>query len=935
MSGASGAHRIPAGSYEEIDRSRPFAFTWNGQTVPAYEGDTIVSALLASGYDVVSRGLKYRRLRGVLSATFHDPNCLVQVDDEPNVRAAHRLAKAGMAVSAQNVYPSLKYDVGAVNQLGKRFLSAGFYYKTFMWPAPLWPTYEKVLAKFAPGGKAAEIGSRPGYYDHEYAHPHVLVAGAGPAGIAAALAAARAGAGVLLVEEDHRIGGHLRYGDGAAQERLARLRADVAAEPRITVLTDSAVTGRYDQNWIAVLQRSVPGVLERVIKVRAGALVVAPGLFERPLVFENNDLPGVMLSTAVRRLLTLYGVAPGSRAVVLTANADGDAAAADLSAAGVDVADIIDARRGAKLRRAVGHGHLRGVELEGGRTLDADLLVTATGWTASTALVNMSGGRPLWSETAARFFPAGDIEDTVFVAGGLAGDGTLDELIDHATAVGAAAADRSAGRQVSPTPTLGFDPHPALFLTSTPGFVDFTEDVMSKDLKLAAAEGYDSSELAKRFTTAAMGPSQGKYESVNVVASLADATGRGIDELGPTVWRPPYAPMSLGALAGRHEEPVRISPMQDWHEAHGAVPLIAGQWIRPEHYGDPAAEVRAVREAVGLIDVTPLGKLELRGPDVPQLLNLVYTNTWNKLEIGSVRYGVMCAEDGVVMDDGVTGHLGPDRYLMSTTSSGAATVWEWLENWLQTEHPGWQVTITPVTTAYASINIAGPRSRELMERVVTGVDLSNEAFPYMKVREGTIAGVANCVLWRIGFTGELSYEIHVPAGYGLHVWESLLEAGSDFGVRPFGVEAQRVLRLEKGHFIVAQDTDALTQGFSAGVDSLIKLEKPDYFSGKTELAWQAASAADDSRLVLLQTDDPRLVPPEACQIIHGTRIIGRVTSSRFSPTLGRSVALAQVPASSAEPGTTLTIVLPDRSRVRAHVYDGHAFVDPEGVRLRA
>ncbi len=389
-----------------------------------------------------------------------------------------------------------------------------------------------------------------------------------------------------------------------------------------------------------------------------------------------------------------------------------------------------------------------------------------------------------------------------------------------------------------------------MFLGRTHGFVDFSEDVSSKDLEAAVAEGYDSAELAKRFTTATMGPLQGKLETVNTVAAVAKAAGGSIAETGTTTWRPPYAPVTLAALAGQAFEPVRYSPMQPWHEAHGAVPLIAGAWIRPDGYGDPPAEARNVRENVGIIDVTPIGKLDLRGPDVPRLLNLLYVNKWSKLEIGRVRYGVMCAEDGVVFDDGVTGRLGEEHYLMSTTSSGAAAVWEWAENWLQTEHPDWRVHVTPVTTAYASINVAGPKSRRLIERVTEGVDLANEAFPYMHVRTGVIAGVGDSVLWRIGFTGELSYEIHVPAGYGLHVWETLLAAGADLGVEAFGVEAQRILRLEKGHFIVGQDTDGLTRAFSAGLDWAIKLDKDD-FAGKPELAWQLAQGIA-TKLVGLQ-----------------------------------------------------------------------------------
>jgi sarcosine oxidase subunit alpha len=471
-----------------------------------------------------------------------------------------------------------------------------------------------------------------------------------------------------------------------------------------------------------------------------------------------------------------------------------------------------------------------------------------------------------------------------------------------------------------------------LFHGPSHGIVDFAEDVTSKDIIAAAQEGYDSAELSKRFTTATMGPTQGKLEVVNTIAVLAEATGRDIAEVGTTTWRPPYAPISLGALGGRLLEPTRVSPMHGWHLAHGMVPLIAGQWIRPDHYGDPEAEVRAVRERVGIIDVTPLGKLDLRGPDVPKLLETVYVNTWETLPMGSVRYGAMCAEDGVVFDDGVTGRLSEQHYLMTTTSSGAATVWEWLENWLQTIHPTWRVHITPMTTAYASINVAGPASRRLLERLVEGVDLSNEAFGYMRVRTGRVAGVPDCLMWRIGFTGELSFELHVPASYGLGVWEALLRHGEDLGIAPFGVEAQRILRLEKGHLIVGQDTDGLTRAVSAGLGGLVKLAKPD-FAGRPELAWSRAEEAP--HLVALQPVEEAVVPPEACQIVtSGGRIAGRVTSSRMSPTLGRSLCLAQVEPELAAPGTVVTIVLPDGGTASATVMPQLASVDPEGVRLR-
>jgi sarcosine oxidase, subunit alpha len=948
--------RLPGQPGEVIDRSRPISFTWNGRVYQAFDGDTIVSALAAAGERVFSRSLKYRRPRGLLTATFHDPGCMMQVGDEPNVRGAHRLVADGMTVTAQAVWPSLRMDAKAGNRLAGRFLTAGFYYKTFMRPKPLWPAYEAVLRRFVNAGAVSpSTPRRP--RDKRHAHPDVLVAGGGPAGMAAAVAAARAGARVLLAEEDHQLGGHLRWGGEAELAALYELKAQVAAEPGIEVLLNAAVLGRYDGNLIAILDRGNNGAeSEQLIRARAKTLVVAPGLIERPYVFAGNDLPGVMLSTAARRLVSLYAVRPGQRAVVLTANADGDAAVADLRRAGVEVARVEDARNGGDIIKVFGTNEVRAAQLADGSKVDCDLVVTATGWTAPTSLLNMAGNRPVYDPRAARFFPdAATLPGDVLVTGGIAGDGTLDELLAHAAATGAEAARRAAvtararaaavptrpappaealPEQPVPVPVLPVHSHPELFRGRTHGIVDFSEDVSSRDLAGAVAEGFSNVELAKRFTTATMGPAQGKLETVNTVAVVAQAAGRSIAQTGTTTWRPPYVPVTLGALAGRPADPVRRSPMQAWHEAHGARPLLAGAWVRPDSYGDPAAEVRNVRERVGIIDVTPLGKLDLRGPDVPRLLNLLYVNKWSKLGIGRVRYGVMCAEDGVVLDDGVTGRLDPEHYLMSTTSSGAAAIWEWAENWKQTAHPDWQVAITPVTTAYASINVAGPASRELVRRLTEHVDLDPEAFPYMNVREGRIAGVDDCVLWRIGFTGELSYELHVPASYGLHVWEALLTAGEDLGAAPFGVEAQRILRLEQGHFIVGQDTDGLTRGFSAGLGPLVKLDKDD-FLGQPELTWQQAVASgllSGPRLVGLQPLDGAVVPDEASLIMEGSHIAGRITSSRMSPTLGRSVCLAQVESRLAGPGTLVTVRLPSGQDIQARITPQLAHHDPEGTR---
>jgi len=921
---------------EVIDRAASLTFDWNGRTFPAYVGDTIASALAACGVRVFSRSFKYHRPRGLLTASYLDPGCMVQVGDEPNVRGAHRLVESGMDVRSQDTWPSLALDVKAANELARRALPPGFYYKTFMSPGRLWPAYERVLERFAHGGV---LGSGPASagrevrYDKRHAHPDVLVAGGGPAGMAAAVAAAQAGSSVLLVEEEHELGGHLRWGDPLDLAALRELREQVDATPAIEVLTDSVVLGRYDGNLVSVVQRGLPDIDERLVKARAKTLVVASGLIERPYVFAGNDVPGVMLSTAVRRLVNLYAVRPGERAVVLTANAEGDDAAADLERVGVEVVRV-DARQGGDIVSVHGRSRVRSVELGDGRTLGCDLVVTATGWTAAVSLLTMAGDVPRYDPRAARFRPDPSLRSPdVLATGGVVGDGTLDELVAHADAVGREAARRAASAPAGPLPELATRAHPELVRGRTHGIVDFSEDVSSKDLFAAVAEGYDSPELAKRYTTATMGPVQGKLETVNVVAIVAEVTGRTIAETGTTTWRPPYAPVTLGALAGREREPVRRSPLQSWHERQGAVPLVAGAWIRPEHYGDPAGEARNVREGVGVIDVTPIGKLDLRGPDVTRLLNLVYVNKWSKLEVGRVRYGVMCGEDGVVIDDGVTARLGDEHFLMTTTSTGAAAVWTWLESWLQTEHPEWQVHVTPVTTSYASMNVAGPRSRELLALVVDDVAVESEAFPYMHVRTGRVAGVDGCVLMRIGFTGELSFELHVPAGYGLHVWQTLLERGRDLGVRPFGVEAQRILRLEKGHLIVGQDTDGLTGAYGAGLDGLVRLDKGDA-AGLPELRWQHETR-DGTRLVGLQTTQESLVPVEGSQLVdHDGLICGRVTSSRLSPALGRSVCLGQVEARFAEPGTRVTVRLLDGGTATAVVTEHLAQVDPEGRRLR-
>lgn len=945
--------RLPQQENEIINRSVELEFTWNGKPYTGYEGDTIASALAAAGVDVFSRSMKYHRPRGIMTADHWDPGLAVQVDDEPNVRSGSRRLEANVTVSAQNVWPSLEHDLGTINKFVGRFISSGFYYKTFMRPRFFWNhVYQRILRKFAPGGNIYWQEPSSSLYDKRYVHPDVLVAGGGPAGLSAAIAAADSGASVILVEMEPELGGHLRWGDLMDNSKLCVLVEEVRSRENIEVLVNSTVTGRYDHNWISVMQRSHSFARERLIKARAGTLVVAPGLIERPYIFKGNDIPGVILSGAARRLINLWAVKPGRRAVVFTANPEGDLAVEDLRKAGIDIAEVVDARKGERIVSAFGKKRLTSVELSDGRSIEADLLVVAAGWTAPTSLLNMAGDKPAYDEKAARYFPT-KLPDNVLATGGIVGNGNLDDICEHGYETGKIAASRSlklkhqrqtstawARNPSSPPPervedrrdSLVREAHPECYYSTNHGFVDFSEDVKYSDLVQAAQEGFDSIELMKRYTTATMGPAQGKLETVNAAAVLADSINTPLADIGTTIWRPPFAPISLGALAGRIFEPTRRSALQDWHEENGAVPLLAGQWVRPDHYGDATAEALNVRKNVGLIDVTPLGKIELRGKDVSKLLNQVYTNHWDSLAVGKVRYGVMVGEDGVISDDGVTGRLSEDRWLMTTTSSGAGAVWEKLEDWLQDSKNDWDVCITPVTGGLTSINVAGPNSRALLEKVVTDVDLSSESFPYFSVREGTVSEVEDCIIWRIGFTGELSYEVHVPSGYALHVWESFLQAGKDLGCAPFGVEAQRILRLEKGHFIVGQDTDGLTKAPTAGLKGLVKLDKEDMV-GLPELA---DSFTDELLpvLVAVQPDNPEIVPEEAAQILEGesNTILGRITSSRMSPTLQRSICLAQVAPEISAPETKLTILLANGERISATVLSGHAHFDPSGSR---
>lgn len=961
-------NRLSPQRNEVIDRSQTMHFRFNGKEYPAHPGDTIASALAANGVMVLARSFKYHRPRGLMDFG-HAMNALVQIGNEPSVNAWTRRVEEGMVVQSVNAWPSLERDLMSVTQAGDRFLPVGFYYKTFIRPTFMWPVYEKVLRKAAGLGKIDIEAARPHGYYKEYLHGDVVVVGGGPAGLSAAVAAASSGARVLLFDENEALGGHVRFcGDEVRWGENGRLITLLHQFPNATVYPNTLVVGHYDHNWLA----AVGG--QTLYKIRAKTVIYATGATEQPLIFANNDLPGIMMDSTVQRLLHLYGVVPGQKVLVVTANDDGWQLAADLHRAGVTIAAIADQRpksthpaaddlihagvlaygqhtilaangksgvTGATLAAIDHHGQVNTSQT---RQIECDLIGVSVAWAGNNGLLYQAGANLPYDEARREFLPLG-MPKNVFAAGRVAGthdivlqrqEGQLAAQQALATLGMAEAVSDEALATLATRKTK--EPLRSSDLVLVAGgkgklFVDLDEDVTVKDVELSLAEGYDSIELLKRYSTISMGPSQGRWSSANTVHLTSRLNGQSVGQTGRTTSRPPVQPIELGVLAGQHMEPEQRTPLHNWHLAHGGKMMVSGLWLRAEHYGHPQAEVRAVRERVGLIDVSTLGKFRLVGPGVPGFLDRIYINRWQKLPIGRVRYGVMCNTEGVITDDGVTARIGEQEWYMTATSSGAGAVFETLQWWAQS---GWGdgVQIRNVTEMNAAFNLAGPLSRQLLAKL-TEADVSNEALPYMGMLDTTLAGV-KCRLLRIGFTGELSYEIHCPTGYAQHVWEAILAAGSEFNILPFGVEAQRVLRLEKSHIIVGQDTDALSDPIAADMEWAVKLDKPDFLGQR--MLTRIAQQGPRQKLVGFKMLRPGIVPDEGLQIVEkqadgSLTIIGWVTSSRFSPTLGEAIGLCWLDsATAAHPGTTFNIRINGQLEL-AKVHHG-AFYDPDGERLR-
>ena len=919
--------RLPTGG--RIDRDRTLRFRFEGQEYGAHPGDTLASALLANGVRLVARSFKFHRPRGIFAAGPEEPSALVQIGAEPNRRATDVALFEGLVASSQHAWPRLGFDLAAAVGWLAPLFPAGFYYKIFFRSPALWRRlWEPFLRRMAGLGRA------PGEpdlarYDKTHTHCDVLVVGAGPAGLAAALAAGKSGARVILAEADRELGGALlRRSDQAEAGWLAKTEAELATLPETRVLTDTTVFGRYDGNYLMAAER---GPHNRLWHIRAHRVVLASGAIERPLVFPGNDRPGVMLASAVETYLNRYAVAPGRRAALFTNNDDAYHAAAALKAAGVAIAAIVDLRAesGAAARARVdgasiypghavigtkGRRSLRSVTirpLAGGvaTRIVCDLLAVSGGWNPAVHLFSQAQGQLRYDETLAAFVP--DSSDVAIEPVGAArGSFDLAACLAEGAEAGARAAVACgfAVAELAPPEIAPSIEAPSQALWLVPGgdggrksFVDLHNDVTAADIALAAREGFSAIEHVKRWTTLGMGTDQGKTGNVTGLALLSQTLDRAIADTGTTTFRPPYVPVGFGLLAGRERgrfyDPVRVTPMHDWHVAAGAVFEDVGQWKRPRYYPraqgtmietmDEAVrrECLAARDGVALLDASTLGKIEVSGPDAARFLDRLYVNRWQSLPIGRCRYGVMCRDDGMVFDDGVGTRLAADRFFVTTTTGNAGAVLDWFEEWLQTEWTDLDVFCTSLTEEFANLTLVGPNSRDVLAALAPSLDFA--AFPFMTMREADIAGIP-ARIFRVSFSGELSYEINVPSAAGLALWERLIEAGAT----PYGTEAMHVLRAEKGYFMVGQETD----GSVTPIDLGLAVKEED-FLGRRSLSRIDTARPDRKQLVGVLPDDPNTVLAEGAQLIAApgsTAMLGHVTSSYFGARVGRGFALALV-----------------------------------------
>ena len=960
--------RLPQPWGRNIERDKQLSFTFEGRKYQGLKGDTLASALLASGQMVMSRSFKYHRPRGVFSMAGAEANSLVQLPGEPNVPGDVLALYDGLDARAQNVFGSLHNDRGEWLDKLSRFLPVGFYYHTFFRPRFLWPMWEKVIRNLAGLGAVDTALPHDSSYDKAYTFCDVAVIGAGIAGMSAALETAEAGADVALVDGAMELGGALKYQRGDdVSGTLSRLVKAVETHKNITVYAGATAQGLFADNLLAVTQG------KRFYKLRAKQVVVATGSIGQPAVFAGNDTPGVMHATALQRLMRQYGVLPGQAVVLLTADEEGYGTALDVLDASGSVVQIVDLRprdachgplhdacvaRGVAVRysamvsqaRSAKGGVLREVRvrdfdgqgnLSGGEERFAcDLLCVSVGIVPNAGLIHHLGTTAAYDVQSATFKLPGTLPKGLFAAGGVNGYRTLPAREADGIRAGrlASGALGLVAQDTSDVPCdpAGYANHPWPMNGDGAGktFVDFDEDLQFKDIVNAVKSGFDHVQLLKRYSTAGMGPMQGRTGHLAVVRLSAHAAGRPLEQAGMTTLRPPIGGETLGHLAGRAFDPTRMTPIHDRHVALDAEMMVAGAWLRPAYYPvgaeDADAAIRrealAVRNGVGLIDISTLGKLEVRGPDAAEFINRMYTFAYLKQPVGRLRYALMCGDAGQVVDDGVAARFGDEHFYVSATTGGVDAVYQRML-WFNAQW-GLKVDIANVTAAYAAFNLAGPNARKVLELLSPDFDVSAEAMPYMAAVEGTLAGVRVRAL-RVGFVGELGFELHCPSSYAVALWDALMEAGANFDIMPFGVEAQRVLRLEKGHIIVGQDTDGLSTPPEADMAWAIAKKKP-FYVGKA--AVDVLNADGPSRRLVGFTMKSGSPMPKECHLaIDGPDIVGRVTSISDSPALGHPIGLAFLTPERGEEGATFKICIDGGAMVDATVV-ALPFYDPDGAR---
>jgi sarcosine oxidase subunit alpha len=967
--------RLSAGG--RIRRDSPVAFTWEGRAMQGFAGDTLASALLANGVRVVGRSYKYHRPRGIFGAGAEEPNAIVDLSwngrHDPNARATQVDLLPGMDARGVNAWPSVRHDVHGVLDRLHRFLPAGFYYKTFM--APDWHRYEPAIRRVAGLGRLRTTNDTL-RYETRTAHCDVVVIGGGPAGLSAARAASSAGLRVMLVDENAAFGGSLRWRGGTIDDRAAGQWID-STLIGTTQLPRTTAFGYYDHNAIGLIERrgdvASAWADERLWHVRARQVVLATGAIERPLVFPDNDRPGIMSAAAVLRYLREYAVLAGENLLIATNNDSTYSAAVALREAGatVTVAEVRDkpgpaahAAADAGIRilpqtvvRATGGRHgVRWADvapLEGlaaRQRLAVDAIAVSGGWSPAVHLFSQSGGKLRWDEDLAAFVPAAP-QPAQHLAGAMRGDTTLAQTLasGHRAGVAAAAAlDRhveiAAPRAAEQPPPA---PPRALWFLPVPHarqWIDLQNDVTVADVALAARENYASVEHLKRYTTLGMANDQGKTSNINGLATLAQLTGRAIPEVGTTTFRPPFAPVSFGALAGSRHGPLfaprRLLPAHTEHAALGAHFREYGAgWMRPACYpraGETEAqaiqrEAVAARTELGVFDGSSLGKIEVHGPDAAAFLNLMYYNEVANLKPGRIRYCLLLRETGIVYDDGVVARIAPDRYLLSPSSSHTAGMLAMLEQWHQTEYPQLRVAFHDTTAAWATIAISGPRSRAVLAMLETDIDVDDKALPHMSLAHGRIAGAPGRIA-RVSFTGERSYEISVPAGYGAALWRRLVASGAT----PYGIETLSLLRAEKGFILIGTDTDGMTLPDDLGMPGPLRSKKED-FVGRRSLLTPDATRHDRRQLVGLLPEDPRFVPAVGAHAIQREdgemRSIGWITTAWPSPTLDRSIALGMIERGRALAAAKTTVEFYHLGETTRATVTTPCFLDPAGERL--